>query len=240
MTMIALFSIGIDIRLFRRKGRHDLYGRTGMRNDADDHDSPFNDEEYEDDSMYHQPHNRHLKSILLAIAIICIGILLAWLVFIPVSELNIYPQIDSASPVASIQIERTPNLWSEYVVTGTYRDANGHEQHIKAQRLAGDKLIVEVDVIQFPGSGPRYQLIGVSGQYTSVLRQQSMPVGSVTNIQFNTNDNGYLNMIKNHPLLAPTVGITTCDITLGPIANHNSHSFTILVMNGTCNKQQLS
>ncbi len=41
MTMIALFSTGIGIRLFRRKERHDLYGRTSRRNDLDDYDAKF-------------------------------------------------------------------------------------------------------------------------------------------------------------------------------------------------------
>lgn len=38
MTMMALSSSGTGISLFRRKERHDLYGRTSMRNDMDDYD----------------------------------------------------------------------------------------------------------------------------------------------------------------------------------------------------------
>ena len=239
MAMIVTFSTGIDIRHFRRKGRHDLYGHTPMRNDVDDYDSNFNDEEYEENIMNNHPHHQHQKSILLAIAIICIGILLTWLVLLPSSKLNNYPKTDGVSPVVAIQIQKTRNLTPEYYVTINYFDTHGHIQHI-SRRLQGDSLIVEGDTIQFPGSPTRFQLLEVTGQYKNVQSEPSISLPDNI-IQPGGTDTGYLTTVQANGWMAPTVKINTCTVILGPMANYNSHSYTIQIsLDGTCSKHQLS
>ncbi len=239
MTNIAMFSTGIGIGLFRRKERHDLYGRTSMRNDIDDYDANFGDEEYEDEPMSNQPHHKHHKLILLALTVILTGILLAWLVFLPSSKLNNYPQIDGISPVVSIQIQKTRHLTPEYYVTINYLDAHGQIQHI-SRLIEGDTLIVEGDTIQFPGSTMRFQLLEVTGHYKNVQSEPSISLPDNV-IQPNGTDTSYLTTVQANGWIAPTVKISTCTVILGPITNYNSHSYTIQVSSdGTCSKHQLS
>lgn len=246
MTIMAVLDVishmGADSRLFKRKDRHDLYGRSHMRNSLDEYDAGFSNEEYdeyEDDDMNNQPHHRHYTLILIALTIIVIGVLLAWLVLLPSSKLNNYPQTDGINPVVSIQIQKTRNHVSEYYVTINYLDANGHTQHI-SRLLQGDTLIVEGDTIQFPRSTMRFQLLEVTGQYKNVQSEPSISLpGNV--IQPNDTDTGYLTTVQANGWMAPTVKINTCTVTLGPITNYNSHIFTIQVSSdGTCSKHQLS
>lgn len=239
----AIINTGIDIRLFRRKDRHDLYGHNPMRNDADEYDSDFSDEVYEDNDMYNKHHNHELrqrKIILWMISIILAVIfLLTWLVFVPQNKLNNYPQTDGISPVVSIQIQKTHNLTHEYYVTIKYDDAHGHIQQI-SRLIQGDSLIVEGDTIQFPGSHTRFQLLEVTGQYKNVQSEPSISLPD-NNIQPNDTDIGYLTTVQANRWMAPTVTINICTVILGPIIDYNSHNFTIQVsQNGACSKHQLS
>lgn len=240
----AIINTGIDIRLFRRKDRHDLYGHNPMRNDSDEYDSDFSDEDYEDNNMYNQ-HDRHHdhrehKIVLWIIGITFVMILLlAWLVFVPQNKLNNYPQTDGVSPVVSIQIQKTHNLTPEYYVTIKYHDTHGHIQQI-SRLIQGDSLIVEGDIIQFPGSPTRFQLMSVTGKNTHPASGQLI-IPADNSIQPNDADTGYLNTVQSNQWMAPTVTINTCTVILGPIVDYNSHNFIVRVsQDGTCNKHQLS
>ena len=243
MDLMAAFdaipNMGTDIRLYRRKDSYDLYGRSHMRKGSDDYDAEFSNDEHEDDDMNNQPHHRHYKLIVLALTIILIGLLLAWLVLLPSSKLNNYPQTDGISPVVSIQIQKTRNHLPEYYVTINYLDAHGQIQHI-SHLIEGETLIVEGDTIQFPGSTMRFQLLEVTGQYKNVQSEPSISLPDNV-IQPNGTDTGYLTTVQANGWIAPTVKINTCTVILGPIANYNSHSYTIQVSSGgTCSKHQLS
>ncbi len=187
--------------------------------------------------MFNHPHHRHYRAFLFAGTTIVI--LLMWLVFVPQSKLNNYAQIDGVNPVVSIQIQKTRNLTSEYYVTINYLDAHGHIQHV-SRLLEGDSLIVEGDTIQFPGSQTRFQLLEVAGQYKNAQSEPSIIIPD-NSIQPNDTDTGYLTTVQANRWMAPTVKINTCTVILGPIANYNSHSYTIQVpSDGTCSQHQLS
>lgn len=237
MAMIAIFNTITGTFLFKRKGKHDLYGRTSMRSDMDDYDADAGVEEYEDDDMSNQPHQRHYRAFL--VAGIIIVILLTWLVLVPQNKLNNYPQTDGVNPVVSIQIQKTHNLTSEYYVTINYLDAHGHIQHV-SRLLQGDSLIVEGDTIQFPGSQTRFQLLEVTGHYKNVQSEPSISLPD-NSIQPNDTDTGYLTTVQTNRWMAPTVTINTCIVLLGPTANYNSHSYTIRVTSDNiCSLHQLS
>lgn len=189
--------------------------------------------------MSNHPHHKLKKLTLLVSICILFSVLLVWLVFVPSSKLNNYPETDGVSPVVSIQIQKTRNLTSEYYVMINFLDAHSHIQHV-SRLLQGDSLIVEGDTIQFPGSHTRFQLLEVTGQYKNVQSEPTimMPDNS---IQPNDTDTGYLTTVQANPWMAPTVTINTCSVQLGPIANYNSHSYTIQVSSdGTCRQYQLS
>lgn len=193
--------------------------------------------------MYNKHHNhdhRQHKIILWITGIIfAIILLLIWLVFIPQNKLNNYPQTDGVSPVVSIQIQKTRNHIPEYFVTIKYLDAHGHIQQI-SHLIQGDSLIVEGDIIQFPGSPTRFQLMSVTGKNTHALSESSI-IPSDNSIQPGDTDTGYLTTVQSNQWMAPTVTINTCTVILGPLVDYNSHNFTIQVsQDGTCSKHQLN
>lgn len=239
----AFTSTRIDIGLFQRKDRHDLHRHNPMRTDSEEDDSNFSDEDYEDNDMddqHHDHRHRPRKIILLATGILLVMILLlSWLVVVPQNKLNNYPQTDGISPVVSLLIRKTHNLTPEYYVTINYYDTHHHIQQI-SRLIQGDSLIVEGDIIQFPGSPTRYQLIAVTGNNSHATNEQPT-IPSDNSIQPDDTDTGYLNTVQSHHWMAPTVTINTCTVILGLDSDYNSHSFTIQVsQDGTCITHQLS
>src|ERR1035437_8140591 len=120
MAMIAAFDAmpnrGTDIRLFRRRDRYDLYGRSHMRSNTDDYDANFGDEEYEDNEMNNQHHEHWYKRWWIPLAV-AIGLLIIWWGIVPPIKLSSYPQANSATIVGQITIQKTRKVGNEYDVT---------------------------------------------------------------------------------------------------------------------------
>lgn len=239
MTMIAAFDAipnrGTDIRLFRRKDRYDLYGRSHMRSNTDDYDANFGDEEYEDDEMNNSRHGHKKWWIPFGVAMALLG----WLIVFPWIKLGNYSQAVNFTTVEVITIQKTHNRQTEYNVTATVAGFNSRTPQLM-HTLHGDVIVVKLNMIKFLGSSKGYQLGEVTGQSTNVASEQSFP-GSDNSFQLGNETDNYLTIVQNMPWAEPTVAVSPCTVQLGPINDFNSHSYNILVSpDGRCLAHQLS
>lgn len=241
MAMMAAFdaipNMGTDIRLFRRKDRYDLYGRSHMRSNTDEYDANFGNEEYEDDEM-HNPHYGHRRKKWWIPLGVAIGLLIIWWGIVPPIKLSTYPQANSATIVGQITIQKTRKVGNEYDVMAIIPGFKN--QTSLSHTIHGDSVVVKVNIIHFLGSSKGYQLSEVTGQNKSTQSVASF-ADPDNSIQLSENADGYLTTVENNPWLVPTVAVSPCTVQLGPINDFNSHSYNILVSpDGTCYANKLS
>jgi hypothetical protein len=233
-TLNAISNMGTDIRLFRRKDRYDLYGRSHRRSNTDDYDANFGDEEDKDDEMNysHEGHRRWWIALVVLVAV-----LLIWLGIIPLIALGNYSQANNSKTVAQITLQKTHKVGNEYDVTATVPGSNTSPL---LHTIHGDIIVVKLNMIKFLGSSKGYQLGEVTGQSTNASDDQTL-TGPNNSFQLGNETDGYLTIVQNNPWIVPTVAVSPCTVQLGPINDFNSHSYDILVSpNGTCLVHQLS
>ena len=234
MDFNAIPNMGTDIRLFRRKDRYDLYGRSQMRSNTDDYDAGFDDEEDKDDEM-NDSHERHRRWwILLVVLAVLLSI---WLGIIPVIALSNYSLANNSKTVAQITLQKTHKVGNEYDVTAT---VPGNKTSPLLHTIHGNTIVVKLNMIKFLGSSKGYQLGEVTGQSTNASGDQTF-TGPDNSFQLGNETDDYLTIVQNNPWIVPTVAVSPCTIQLGPINDFNSHSYDILVSpDGTCLARQLS